>query len=72
MNPYEIRLELLKMAQSLAETEYFETNKVEYQIWEKLHTESLSAHSDFIFTPFPSVEDIKNKAEELKKFVDNE
>lgn len=80
MNPYEIRLSLLNMAQDIAFSEYYETNKIEYEIWHKLfedggYDETLLPEPTAVlrphFTPFPSTKDILRKAEELKVFVDN-
>ena len=73
MNPYEIRLSLLNMAQDIAFSEYYETNKIEYEIWHKLFEDG--GYDETLlpdFTPFPSTKDILRKAEELKVFVDNE
>ena len=69
--PYEIRLELLHLAQSILQTPIFEKrNQLSDEYHSKL-TEANRATLPFPTMPeFPTSTDIISKAEELKKFVD--
>jgi hypothetical protein len=69
--PYEIRLELLKLAKdSLYEPIYQKRNALS----DEYHSKLTDANRDNLSFPtlpdFPSTTDIIAKAEELKKFVD--
>ena len=69
--PYEIRLELLHLAQSILQTPVFEKRN---QLMDEYHSKLTDANRDSLVFPtlpdFPSSTDIVAKAEELKKFVD--
>lgn len=69
--PYEIRLELLHLAQSILQTPIFEKRN---QLSEEYHSKLTDANRGTLpyptFPDFPSTTDIISKAEELKKFVD--
>ena len=69
--PYEIRLELLKLAKdSLWEPIYQKRQSMSDEYHAKL-TDANREHLPFPTMPdFPSTTDIISKAEELKKFVD--
>jgi hypothetical protein len=69
--PYEIRLELLKMANEILATPVFQTRQA---LSEEYHSKLNDANRGTLPYPtmpdFPSSTDIVVKAEELKKFVD--
>jgi hypothetical protein len=69
--PYEIRLELLKMANEILTTPIFQTREAKLT---EYHSKLTDANRDSLAFPtlpdFPSSTDIVAKAEELKKFVD--
>ena len=69
--PYEIRLELLKMANEILTTPIFQTRDAKLT---EYHSKLTDANRDSLAFPtlpdFPSSTDIVVKAEELKKFVD--
>lgn len=69
--PYEIRLELLHLAQSILQTPVFEKRK---QISDEYHAKLTDANREALPFPtmpdFPSTADIITEAEALKKFVD--
>lgn len=69
--PYEIRLELLHLAQSILQTPVFEKRN---QLSDEYHSKLTDANRATLPFPtmpdFPSSTDIVAKAEELKKFVD--
>ncbi len=69
--PYEIRLELLKLAKdSLYEPIYQKRNAMSDEFHAKL-TDANRGTLPFPTLPdFPSTSDIVSKAEELKKFID--
>jgi hypothetical protein len=73
MTPYEIRLELLKMAKDMLEQDYHAKREGLQQQW---HTQVDSAKiagtqsPDFpALPPFPTEEEIVKKAEALNQFV---
>lgn len=69
--PYEIRLELLKMANEILATPVFQTREAKLQ---EYHSKLTDANRESMVFPtlpdFPSSTDIIAKAEELKRFVD--
>ena len=69
--PYEIRLELLKMANEILTTPIFQTREAKLT---EYHSKLTDANRDSLAFPtlpdFPSSTDVISKAEELKKFVD--
>ena len=69
--PYEVRLELLKMANEILVTPIYQTRDAKLQ---EYHSKLTDANRDCLAFPtlpdFPSSTDIVAKAEELKKFVD--
>ena len=69
--PYEIRLELLKMANEILITPVFNSREARLQEYHSKITEANRESLAFPTLPdFPSSTDIIAKAEELKKFVD--
>jgi hypothetical protein len=69
--PYEIRLELLKMANEILVTPIFQTRDAKLQEYHSKLTDANRGTLPFPTLPdFPSSTDIVAKAEELKKFVD--
>lgn len=69
--PYEIRLELLKMANEILQTPIFQTRDAKLQEYHSKITDANRETLPFPTLPdFPSSTDIVAKAEELKKFVD--
>lgn len=74
MNPFEIRLELLKIAKEMLEQEYYAKREVIRSNWEKDMESSRSsfekkppAHPDF--PPYPSEDEVIAKAQALNNFV---
>jgi hypothetical protein len=69
--PYEIRLELLKMANEILVTPVHQNREAKLQ---EYHSKLTDANRDTMAFPilpdFPNSTDIIVKAEELKKFVD--
>jgi hypothetical protein len=69
--PYEIRLELLKMANEILATPVHQNREARLQ---EYHSKLTDANRETMVFPtlpdFPSSTDIIAKAEELKKFVD--
>jgi hypothetical protein len=69
--PYEIRLELLKMANEILVTPVHQNREAKLQ---EYHSKLTDANRDTMAFPilpdFPSSTDIIVKAEELKRFVD--
>ena len=69
--PYEIRLELLKMANEILATPVFQKRQALADEYHSKLTDANRADVTFPTMPdFPSSTDIVAKAEELKKFVD--
>ena len=69
--PYEIRLELLKMANEILQTPIYQKRDALLQEYHSKITEANRETLAFPTLPdFPSSTDIIAKAEELKKFVD--
>ena len=69
--PYEIRLELLKMANEILVTPVYQTREAKLQEYHSKLTDANRGLLSFPTLPdFPSSSDIIAKAEELKKFVD--
>jgi hypothetical protein len=69
--PYEIRLELLKMANEILITPVFQTRQARMDEYHSKLTDANRESQAFPTLPdFPSSTDIIAKAEELKKFVD--
>lgn len=69
--PYEIRLELLKLAKdSLWEPIYQKRQALSDEYHSKLTEANRESHAFPTLPDFPSTTDIVSKAEELKKFVD--
>ena len=69
--PYEIRLELLKMANEILVTPVFQSRQA---LSDEYHSKLTDANRGTLpyptFPEFPSSTDIVVKAEELKKFID--
>jgi hypothetical protein len=69
--PYEIRLELLKMANEILATPVYNTREAKLQEYHSKLTEQNRDTLAFPTLPdFPTSTDIVSKAEELKKFID--
>ena len=69
--PYEVRLELLKMANEILVTPIYQTRDARLQEYHSKLTDMNRAELPFpTLLDFPSSTDIIAKAEELKKFVD--
>jgi hypothetical protein len=69
--PYEVRLELLKMANEILQTPIYQKRQ---DLTDEYHSKLTDANRDSLPFPtlpdFPTSTDIVSKAEELKKFVD--
>ena len=73
-NPYELRFRLLEMAQGYLQDRQEETKDFAYQAWD-LAKENGEANMELWNELQPdsySIEDIKKKATELYKFVENQ
>lgn len=69
--PYEVRLELLKMANEILATPVFQSRQALTDEYHSKLTDANRSELPFPILPdFPSSTDIVVKAEELKKFVD--
>lgn len=69
-SPYEIRLELLKLANEILSTPVFQKRQALVEEYHSKLTEQNKDKSVFPTLPdFPSVNDVISKAEELNKFV---
>ncbi len=69
--PYEIRLELLKMANEILQTPIYQTRQALTDEYHSKLTDANRATAAFPALPdCPTSTDIVVKAEELKKFVD--
>jgi len=74
--PYEIRLELLKLANEILCTPVFQNRESKLQEWHasrETYANETAPRNPLPFPTlpdFPSSTDIVSKAEELKKFVD--
>jgi hypothetical protein len=75
LTPFEIRLELLKMAKELLMEQYYSDKDRLQQEWHvkvdvaKLNGQTIPDHP--IFPTYPSENDIINKAQSLNGFVSN-
>ena len=75
MTPFEIRLELLKMAKEMLTEDYFGKREVIQSDWTtkveiaKLNGGEVPNHPGF--PPYPTEQDIVKKAQELNSFVSN-
>jgi len=73
MTPYEIRLELLKMAKEMLTDDYYGKREVISNEWttkvEESKINGTPSPADPGFPPFPSEEEIIKKAEMLNGFV---
>jgi hypothetical protein len=73
MNPFEIRLEILKMAQSMLESDYYAQRERISNLWAvqseiaKIHGTELPTHP--VYPLYPSEDDIIAKAQTLNGFV---
>ena len=73
MTPYEIRLELLKMAKDMLSDEYYSKKEIISNQWStkveesKINGTPSPEHPGF--PPFPTEEEIVKKAEALNQFV---
>ena len=69
--PYEVRLELLKMANEILQTPIYQKRQA---LTDEYHSKLTDANRETLPFPtlpdFPSSTEIVSKAEELKKFVD--
>lgn len=69
-SPYEIRLELLKLANEILSTPIFQKREALINEFHSKLTEENRGKSTFPTLPdFPSVTDVISRAEELNKFV---
>lgn len=69
--PYEIRLELLKMANEILVTPIFQSREAKLQEYHsKLTDRNRETHPFPSLPDFPTSTEVVAKAEELKKFVD--
>ena len=75
MTPFEIRLELLKLAKDMLEQDYFAKREVSHNNWQvssenaRLAGVQLPTQPDL--PPYPSEQDVITKAQSLNTFVSN-
>lgn len=75
MTPFEIRLELLKLSKDMLEQEYMSKREVAHNNWQvasenaRIQGQNLPTQPEF--PPFPSEQEIINKAQALNGFVSN-
>jgi len=71
MNPFEIRLEILKMARELQMDQYFAQREMITLNWEneKCKKEKHYSEEPLVYPSMPSSEDILTRAKELYAFV---
>ena len=75
MTPFEIRLDLLKLAKDILEQEYFAKREVAHNNWQvssenaRLAGTAIPTQPDY--PPYPSETEIINKATSLNGFVSN-
>lgn len=73
MNPFEIRLELIKLAKEMLEQDYFAKREVIRTNWEheleKSRRTSTEAPAHPHYPPYPSEEEIIAKAQSLNRFI---
>ena len=73
--PFEIRLELLKMAKEMLESDFFSTKERLQQEWQAKVARSNDTNSPLpehpTIPPFPSASDIIDRAKALNMFVSN-
>lgn len=75
MTPFEIRLELLKLSKDMLEQEFMSKREVAHNNWQvasenaRIQGQNLPTQPEF--PPFPSEQEIINKAQALNGFVSN-
>lgn len=73
--PYEIRLELLKMAKEMLESDFFTKRDLIKEEWQNKVSLALDQKAELptmpTMPPFPTAEQILTKARELNEFVSN-
>ena len=71
--PYEVRLELLKLANEILATPVHNNRDAALQQWHAERDRRPGAAVDFPAMPtWPTAEQVVNKAEELRQFVDRQ
>jgi hypothetical protein len=75
MTPFEIRLELLKLAKDMLEQDYFAKREVSHNNWqvssENARLAGTSIPNQPELPPYPSEQDVITKAASLNTFVSN-
>jgi hypothetical protein len=75
MTPFEIRLELLKLAKDMLEQDYFAKREVSHNNWqvasENARLAGTSVPNQPELPPYPSEQDVIVKAQSLNTFVSN-
>lgn len=75
MTPFEIRLELLKMAKEMLEQDYHSQKEMLRQVWEMEVSRANEAKQPIpkhpIIPPFPTASEVIEKAKTLNAFVSN-
>tara|TARA_R100000093_G_C1919831_1_gene65348 strand:- start:100 stop:330 length:231 start_codon:yes stop_codon:yes gene_type:complete len=72
LNPFELRFKLLEMSQKYFQEQATKNQELAAQVWEtavKQGEETVDFYQSLLPASY-SIEDIKNKAEELYEFVD--
>jgi hypothetical protein len=75
MTPFEIRLELLKLAKDMLEQDYFAKREVSHNNWqvstENARLAGTSVPNQPELPPYPSEQEVILKAQSLNTFVSN-
>lgn len=70
MSPFEIRLELLKMAKDMLENDYFTRKEIASQAWEATRDPNTGKlEGKPVYTSYPTEQEIIKKAETLNAFI---
>lgn len=73
--PFEIRLELLKMAKEMLEHDYFTSKEMLLNVWHMQAAAAQELQKEVPSTPklpaYPSTDDVIKKAKELNIFISN-
>ena len=71
MSPYEIRLELLKMAQGMLEQDYNTRREQTFEMWNASKNENGWTTEKLEFPKFFSEQEVIEKAKVLNSFISN-
>ena len=70
LSPFEIRLELLKMAKDMLENDYFTRKEIAHNAWEATRdSQTGKLEGKPVYTSYPTEQEIIKKAEALNAFI---